>query len=123
MKRVLKSTRFHLLLLAFSLFVISSIFGLSAYLTETSSYSGTFQTATGKELGYQFTGNAFEDTIVIPGDTIDLSARAEVSGSTPLYVFVKIELSELLTITGFSFSCRRRDHEDTAPSLSSSLYP
>ena len=104
MKRLLKNTHFHLLLLVASLFVISSIFGLSAYLTETSSYSGTFRTATGKELGFQVTGNAFEDTIVVPGDSVDLSARAEVSGSTPLYVFVKIDVSEPLTITGFSSS-------------------
>ncbi len=104
MKRLLKNTRFHLLLLAFSLFVISSIFGLSAYLTETSTYSGTFRTATGRELGFSVSGNAFEDTIIIPGDTVDLSAKVEVSGSTPLYVFVKIDVSEPLTITGFSSS-------------------
>ena len=100
----LHSTRTHLLLIAASLFVISFVFALSAYLTDTSSYSGTFRTATGKELGFQITGNDFTDTLITPGDTVDLSARAEVSGSTPLYVFVKIDLSEPLVINGFSSS-------------------
>ena len=94
-----KSTRLHLLVLAFSLLVISFVLGLSAYLTETSSYSGTFRTATGKELGFQVTGNAFDDAILTPGDTVDLSVKAEVSGSIPLYVFVKIDISEPLAIT------------------------
>lgn len=107
MKRILKSTRFHLLLLAASLFVISSIFGLSAYLTETSSYSGTFRTATGRELGFSVSGNAFEGSVVIPGDTVSLDAKAEVTGSTPLYVFVSIDISEPLTITGLSSSWQR----------------
>lgn len=102
-----KSTRLHLLILAFSLFTVSIILGLSAYLTETSSYSGTFRTTTGKELGFQVTGNAFDDAILTPGDTVDLSAKAEVSSSIPLYVFVKIDISESLAITGMKNTLRQ----------------
>lgn len=102
MKRLLKNTRFHLLLLAFSLFVISSIFGLSAYIMETQTYSGTFRTATGEDLGFSVSGNEFSDELITPGKPVTLEAIATVSGTIPMYVFADLNVPREFTIGGLN---------------------
>lgn len=107
MKRFLRNSRLHLLLLAFSLFAVTTIFGLSAYLTDTQTYQGTFRTTKGQELGFKISGKAYENSIVVPGDSVTLDAKAEVSGDTPLYVFVKIDTPAAFEINGLNSRWRQ----------------
>ena len=69
--------RIQFLVIALSLAVTTTVLGLSAYLTDTDTYQGTFRTFLGDELGFKFTGNAHEDEAVLPGGTVNLNAYAE----------------------------------------------
>ena len=68
--------RVQFLIIALSLAITSTILGLSAYLTDTDTYQGTFRTASGDELGFRLTGTEHTDELVTPGDTITLNAVA-----------------------------------------------
>ena len=94
--------RIRFLVIAFSLFLITLVLGLSAYLTDVTTYYGTFRTATGSDLGFEVAGTAYDDTSVLPGSTVSLDAMAKVSGNTPLYVFVKVDLPAAFTVNGFN---------------------
>lgn len=94
----LKSPRTHLLLLAFSLFTVSLVLGLSAYLTDTKTYNPSFRTATGQELGFEVTGKDYDKAVLVPGGTISLDAKAAVNGETPLYVFIDINTPAALRV-------------------------
>ena len=73
--------RVQFLIIALSLAITSTILGLSAYLTDTDTYQGTFRTASGDELGFRLTGTEHTDELVTPGDTITLNALAKESMS------------------------------------------
>ena len=70
----------------------ASILGLSAYLTDTDTYEGTFRTAAGDELGFKVTGTEYNNETIIPGSTIPLTVTATVSQPNDLYVFLKLDI-------------------------------
>ena len=84
--------RFQFLIIALSLAVTASILGLSAYLTDTDTYEGTFRTAAGDELGFKVTGTEYNNETIIPGSTIPLTVTATVSQPNDLYVFLKLDI-------------------------------
>ncbi len=91
----LKSLNAQFLVIALSLVVISTVLGLSAYITGESRYDGQFRVAAGSELGFSITGEKFDSEnlrLVVPGDTVDVNAVATVSENTPLYVFVELDI-------------------------------
>ena len=93
MIKKLKSLNTRFFITALSLITITSILGLSAYITEKSEYSGHFRVASGTDLGFRITGNPIDpDVPVSPGDTIEINASASVEKSIPLYVFVEFDL-------------------------------
>ena len=113
----LKSLNAQFLVIALSLVIISTVLGLSAYITGESRYDGQFRVAAGSELGFSITGEKFDSEnlrLVVPGDTVDVNAVATVSENTPLYVFVELDipagcekvdsfLADGLMLIGFSF--------------------
>jgi len=91
----MKSTRIHLYIIAASLAVVTTVLGLSAYITQQDTYSAYFRTAAGSDLGFSITGEKFDSEnlrLVVPGDTVDVNAVATVSENTPLYVFVELDI-------------------------------
>ena len=88
-----KSLNVRFLVIALSLAVVTTVLGLSAYITETSTYNAPFRVATGSDLGFSISGVQFDEEnlkLVTPGDEITISATASVSGATPLYVFIEM---------------------------------
>lgn len=86
------SLQFQLLVIAISLAVITTILGLSAYITQQDSYSAYFRTASVSDLGFSITGETFDEQnirMVTPGDSIDIGAAAQVTGDilTKFYIF------------------------------------
>ena len=102
--RIIKSHRTHLLLLALSLFTISSIFGLSAYLTDMQRYSSSLRTLSSKELGFQITGDQLSGQIITPGETLMLPVGVSVTGPRPIYSFIDFDITERLIPYNFNSS-------------------
>ena len=95
MIKTLKSLRFQYLTISLSLAVVTTVLGLSAYITGESIYSGQFRVAAGSELGFSIAGTVFDPNnlqVVTPGDTVDVNAVATVSKDIPLYVFVELDI-------------------------------
>ena len=65
---------------------------MSAYLTDTDTYKGTFRTADGNDLGFKLTGTEYNNKLLTPGDTVQLNAVAKVEQPNDLYIFVKIDI-------------------------------
>ena len=78
MVKRLTSIRLQFLVLAVSLAVITTVLGLSAYITEKREYNAAFHTATGTELGFSITGEPLNNELVYPGDLILINAAANV---------------------------------------------
>lgn len=94
--------RVQFLIIALSLAITSTILGLSAYLTDTDTYQGTFRTASGDELGFKLTGTEHTDELVTPGDTITLNAVAKIEKANDLYLFVKLDIPSDFTLVGLN---------------------
>ena len=84
--------RIQFLVIALSLTVTTTVLGLSAFLTDTDIYQGTFRTALGDELGFKLTGDAHEDEAILPGGTVDLNVCAEIDKPNDLYLFVELDI-------------------------------
>ena len=87
--------RLQFLVIAASLAITSTLLGLSAYLTDTDTYQSTFRTIAGDDMGFSLTGEAFEDTAILPGQEIELNVTASVTTSNDLFVFVEIDLPDV----------------------------
>ena len=94
--------RIQFLVIALSLAVTTTVLGLSAYLTDTDTYQGTFRTVLGDELGFKLTGNAHEDEAILPGGTVNLNAYAEIDKPNDLYLFVKMDIPSDFEKVGFN---------------------
>ena len=94
--------RIQFLVIALSLTVTTTVLGLSAYLTDTDIYQGTFRTALGDELGFKLTGDAHEDEAILPGGTVDLNVCAEIDKPNDLYLFVELDIPSDFEKVGFN---------------------
>ena len=104
MMKKLKSLNAQFLVIALSLAVITTVLGLSAYITETSTYNAPFRVAAGSDLGFSISGEKFDKDnlkLVTPGDEITINAAASVSGITPLYVFIEMNTPADCTLVDF----------------------
>ena len=102
MVKRLSSLRLQFLVIAISLAVITTVLGLSAYITERREYNAAFHTATGTELGFSITGEPLNNELVYPGDPILINAAANVEGDIPLYVFIEVDIPADCTKNGFN---------------------
>jgi hypothetical protein len=105
MFKQLKNLRLQFMVIALSLAVITTVLGLSAYITQQGSYSAYFKTAAGSELGFSITGKPFDEQnkkTVTPGDEIIINAAAVVEGSTPLYLFIEVDTPAYCAQDGFN---------------------
>lgn len=55
-----KSLNVRFLVIALSLAVVTTVLGLSAYITETSTYNAPFRVDTGSDLGFSISGVQFD---------------------------------------------------------------
>ena len=104
MLKRLRNPRFQFLVIALSLAVITTVLGLSAYITETSTYNAPFRVAAGSDLGFSISGEKFDSSnlkLVTPGDEVTINATASVSGATPLYVFIEMNTPADCTLVDF----------------------
>ena len=97
-----KSTRLHFLLLAFSIFVLVGVMGLSAYLNDAQYYSSSYRTAASDELGFSITGSQLSDQLITPGETLLTPISVKVTGDYPLYVFIDYDPPAGLVVGGFN---------------------
>ena len=94
--------RIQFLVIALSLAVTTTVLSLSAFLTDTDIYQGTFRTALGDELGFKLTGDAHEDEAILPGGTVDLNVCAEIDKPNDLYLFVELDIPSDFERVGFN---------------------
>ena len=94
--------RIQFLVIALSLAVTTTVLGLSAFLTDTDIYQGTFRTALGDELGFKLTGDAHEDEAILPGGTVDLNVCAKIDKPNDLYLFVELDIPSDFEKVGFN---------------------
>ena len=91
-KKFRVSLRVQFLIIALSLAVTSIILNMSAYLTDKDTYSQTFHTAAGSELGFRLSGEEYDDLSLIPGSTVDLNVKASSENGVELYLFIKLDI-------------------------------
>lgn len=115
MKRILKNTRFQLIIIALCLLLTTTALCLSAYLTDMKSIGSTFRTASGDEFGIELSGTEYTDQTVLPGDTIQISPTITNSGDYGAYVFVETSLTDGMSVDMDSF-------DDTWSQLSDGVY-
>ena len=101
-KKLSISIRIQFLIIAVSLAVTTTVLGLSAYLTDTDTYQGTFKTVGGDALGFKLTGNKHEDEVIVPGSTIPLNVVATIEQPNDLFIFVKLEIPSDFALDGFN---------------------
>ena len=94
--------RVQFLIIALSLAVTTSILGLSAYLTDTDTYQGTFKTVGGDDLGFKLIGENYSEEVIIPGSKVPLDLKVQVDQSTDLFLFVEIDVPADFTLDGFN---------------------
>ena len=94
--------RVQFLIIALSLAVTTTVLGLSAYLTDTDTYQGTFKTVGGDDLGFHLTGEEHDEEVIVPGSTVPLDLKALVNQSNDLFIFVDLDIPADFSITGLN---------------------
>ena len=69
-KKLRVPIRVQFLIIALSLAVTTTVLYLSAYLTYTDTYQGTFKTVRGDDLGFRHTGEEYDEEVIVPGSTV-----------------------------------------------------
>jgi hypothetical protein len=94
--------RVQFLIIALSLAVTTTVLGLSAYLTDTDTYQGTFKTVGGDDLGFRLTGEEYDEEVIVPGSTVPLDLKALVNQSNDLFIFVDLDIPADFAMTGLN---------------------
>ena len=94
--------RIQFLVIALSLAITTTVLGLSAYLTDTDTYEGTFKTIGGDALGFKLTGKEHKDEVVVPGSTVTLDVKASVNQPNDLFLFVELDIPADFSMEGFN---------------------
>ena len=84
--------RVQFLVIALSLAVTTTVLGLSAYLTDTDTYQGTFKTVGGDDLGFRLTGEKHDEEVIVPGSTVPLDLTVSVDKPNDLFIFVDLNI-------------------------------
>lgn len=94
--------RVQFLIIALSLAVTTTVLGLSAYLTDTDTYQGTFKTVGGDDLGFRLTGEEHDEEEIVPGSTVPLDLKALVNQSNDLCIFVDLDIPADFAMAGLN---------------------
>ena len=94
--------RVQFLIIALSLAVTTTVLGLSAYLTDTDTYQGTFKTVGGDDLGFRLTGEEHDEEEIVPGSTVPLDLKALVNQSNDLFIFVDLDIPADFAMAGLN---------------------
>lgn len=95
MKKLL-NTRLHLIVLAVSLLITTTILGLSAELSDQADYATTFTVVSKGDFDIDIIGKKYDDKLIFAGQTLDISPKITHSSSEyPAYVFAKIEMDSI----------------------------
>ena len=90
--------RVQFLVIALSLAVTTTVLGLSAYLTDTDTYQGTFKTVGGDDLGFRLTGEKHDEEVIVPGSTVPLDLTVSVDKPNDLFIFVDLNIPAEFTL-------------------------
>ena len=95
-----RNIRFQFLVIALSLFVVTTILGLSAYLSDKASEGFTFKTIVGEGVDIALTPEGYTSTNnIYPGESIPMAPVVTNTGEAPAYVFITFDTSsDKLTI-------------------------
>lgn len=94
--------RVQFLIIALSLAVTTTVLGLSAYLTDTDTYQGTFKTVGGDDLGFKLAGTKHEDEAIVPGNTVPLGLNVSVNQPNDLFIFVDLRIPADFALAGLN---------------------
>lgn len=94
MKKLL-NTRLHLIVLAISLLITTTILGLSAQLNDQDEFSTSFKVVSKDDFQINITGEKYNDQVVFAGTTLPINPTiTHIGDAYPAFVFVEIELDE-----------------------------
>lgn len=92
MKKLL-NTRLHLIVLAVSLLVTTTILGLSAQLNDQDEFSTSFTVVSKDDFQINITGEKYNDQVVFAGTTLPINPTiTHIGDAYPAFVFAEIEL-------------------------------
>lgn len=101
-KKLRVPIRVQFLVIALSLAVTTTVLGLSAYLTDTDTYQGTFKTVGGDDLGFHLTGKEYEEEVIVPGGTVPLNLTVSVDQPNDLFIFVDLNIPADFSLAGLN---------------------
>ena len=117
MKKIISSTRLHLLLIAGTLVITTFILSISAYLTDKQELSDQFTTPSEEDFGITMDGSTITNHDIMPGDSIVLNPTITNDGSegNPVYIFMQTEMDS-------DFQIPAEDFDDRWQKLSDNTY-
>ncbi len=89
------SVRGQFLVIAISLFIMTTILGLSAYLNTQGYYGANFKVIADGKLKISVTGEKHEDEPIIPGEMIDLDVVVKNESPIDVYLFAYVAADEM----------------------------
>lgn len=93
--KYLKNTRLHLIVLALSLLVTTTVLGLSAQLNDQDEFSTSFKVVSKGDFQISIIGEKYNDQVIFAGTTLPINPTiTHVGDAYPAYVFAEIELDE-----------------------------
>ena len=90
------SVRTQFRLIALSLYLMTTILGMSAYLTTKKQYEARFYVVKSGNFEIELTGTSYDifTQTVIPGQTLDFNLSAKNNSSIDMYLFMNISMDE-----------------------------
>lgn len=93
MKKLLNNTRFHLVTLAISLLITTTVLGLSAFLHDDADFSTTFTVVSKDDFKINITGQRHDNEVIFAGSSLDISPTITHTGDAyPAYVFAMVDI-------------------------------
>lgn len=93
MKKIITNTRLHLVTLAVSLLITTTVLGLSAFLHDDADFSTTFTVVSKDVFKINITGQRHDNEVIFAGSSLDNSPTITHTGDAyPAYVFAMVDI-------------------------------
>lgn len=95
MKKIIHNTRLHLIILAVSLLITTTVLGLSAYLNDQDEFSTSFTVVSKDDFQIVINGQMHNNEVVFAGSSLAINPTiSHIGDAYPAYVFAEIDVDE-----------------------------
>lgn len=92
--KILKNTRLHLIVLAVSLLITTTVLGLSAYLNDQDDFSTSFKVVSKDDFKVEISGEKYDNEVFFAGSSILVNPTVTHVGEYDCYLFAEVNVDE-----------------------------